>query len=563
MSMRFFRKMLISSLLICTSAAMLLAVTGCDNGKEGEDGTEGNATTVAPETNPVTVPVTDPVDDGVSAADFTVSNVFGNHMILQRGEHIRVWGWAEEAENGKLVYGEFMGHKASAVIADGAWEMIFEVCLDASAEEGNDMKIYTSAKEVLFQNVLVGDVYMVIGQSNVAYSVAEHQLHAPEEKGGHTTLNYDAPIRLFYNSLGQTAGYPTRGTEEICEQVASNSRWKKASLSQVRSFSAIGYYFACHYLAKSGGNVPVGLIEIDGNGLPIGTFMPNEVANRLGTDTFDEAQGIYTTVGVNAGAGRYMYNHYMAPFERYPLAGVIWYQGESDCFPEHAVNYPEKFAALMTYMRGTHNLVNPDFPVYYVEFPSIYTQPEGFTPSDNAPIWAYMETGIIRASMGRIPRVLENSYQIVSSDLWNDRTFWNNLHPNCKYEQAERIAETVLAVLGEQGTLDECAGPKVVDYAFAEDGKSVVLTYDYVGDGLTTSDGGTAVRGFWAVGDYLIPDGVQILSAEITAKNQVTVICDNVITALVYHNVGTNYYGDEINLCSSYGVPAGATAVLP
>jgi sialate O-acetylesterase len=290
--------------------------------------------------------------------------------------------------------------------------------------------------------------------------------------------------------------------------------------------------------------------------------MPNEVANRLGTDSFDESQGIYTTVGVNAGAGRYMYNHYMAPFERYPLAGVIWYQGESDCLPEHAVNYPEKFAALMTYMRGTHNLVNPDFPVYYVEFPSIYTQPAGFTPSANAPMWAYMETGIIRASMGRIPRVLTNSYPIVSSDLWDDRTFWNNLHPYCKYDQAERIAETVLAVLGEKGTLNECAGPKVVDYVFSEDGKSVVLTYDYVGEGLTTSDGGTAVRGFWAVGEYLMPDGTQILSAEITAKNQVTVTCDGVITALVYHNVGTNYFGDEINLCSSYGVPAGATAVL-
>jgi hypothetical protein len=134
--------------------------------------------------------------------------------------------------------------------------------------------------------------------------VAEYQLYAPADKGGEQMLDYNAPIRLFYNSLTQTAGYPTRGTEELCEQVASKSRWKKASAAQVKPFSAIGYYFAHHYLAMSGGDVPVGLIEIDGNGLPIGTFMPNEVANRLGTDSFDESQGIYTTVGVNAGAGR-------------------------------------------------------------------------------------------------------------------------------------------------------------------------------------------------------------------------------------------------------------------
>jgi len=535
MNMKCMLKLLLSSCLIMASASALFCLSGCSDKEE--------------------------VDPGIPATDFTVSNVFGSDMVVQRDEYVRIWGWAEETENGKTVYGEFMGHKARAVIENGAWEMVFEVRLPASKAMGNAMRIYSGDKEVVFENVLVGDVYMVIGQSNVAYSVSEHQMNVPD-LGNSDQLDYAAPIRLFYNSLSQTANYPTRGTEEICEQVCSKSRWTKATQAKIKTFSAIGYYFAYHYQQMTDAEIPVGLIEIDGNGLPIGTFMPNEPANRLGTDTFDEAQGIYTTVGVNAGAGRYMYNHYMAPFERYPLAGVIWYQGESDCLPEHAVAFPEKFEALMTYMRGTHNLVNPNFPVYYVEFPSIYTQPEGFTPSANAPMWAYMETGIIRASMGQIPRILENCYQIVSSDLWNDRTFWNNLHPNCKYEQAERIAKTVLAVTGVKGTLPECAGPKVIASEFSADGKSVVLTYDYVGEGLKTSDGGTAVRGFWAVDNYLLPNGVNILSAEITAKNQVTVTCDNVITALVYHNVGTNYFGDEINLCNSYGIPAGATAAI-
>jgi hypothetical protein len=195
-------KLLFSSLLICTSASVLLTVTGCNG--ESDNGADTDAvTTVTPDTDtdPVTEGETEPVDDGVSAADFTVSNVFGHNMVIQRGEYIRVWGWADEAQNGKAVYGEFMGHKATATVEDGAWEMVFEVCLDASTETGNDMRIYTYAKEMVFRDVLIGDVYMVIGQSNVAYSVAEYQLYAPADKGGEQMLDYDAPIRLFYNSL--------------------------------------------------------------------------------------------------------------------------------------------------------------------------------------------------------------------------------------------------------------------------------------------------------------------------------------------------------------------------
>ncbi len=544
-----FLRLFFSAVLLFSAFSLLFAMTGCN----GSD-TDGDGETEEPS---VDTPEADPFD-------FTVSNVFGSDMVVQRGEYIRVWGWADEADNGKILKGEFAGATAWTAVKDGAWELVFETCLPASAEYGHHMKIFSGSKEVVFENVLVGDVYMVIGQSNVAYSVSDHQANVSSELGGPDKLDYAAPIRLFYNSLNQTAGYPTRGTEEVCREVVSKSRWEEATRAKVERFSAIGYFFAYHYLELTDGDVPVGLIEIDGNGLPIGTFMPNEVANEMGTDTYDEATGTYLTVGVNAGAGRYMYNHYMAPFERYPLAGVIWYQGESDCLPEHAIDYPEKFAALMTYMRGTHNLVNPDFPVYYVEFPSIYLQPEDFVASTNAPFWAYLETGIIRASMGRIPRVLENCYPIVSSDLWTDRTFWNNLHPNCKYQQGERMASVVAAVKGEGATLPESVGPVLRSAEFSEDGKSVVLTYDYVGEGLTTSDGGTSVRGFWAVDGYLIPNGVSILSAEITAKDQVTVTCDNAITALVYHNVGPNHYGNEINLCNSYGIPAAATtAVAP
>ncbi len=501
--------------------------------------------------------------DAPHATQFKVSNVFNSDMVVQRGEHIRVWGWADASQNGKKVTGEFKGMFAEAIIEDGAWEITFGARLEASAELGHSMKIYADGVSYEFKDVLVGDVYMVIGQSNCKYTVAEHlAVNNTSDKGGKTTLDYTAPIRLHYNSLSQSAPYPQKGSTEVCEEVrarAKVSMWYRAdSYADIRDFTAIGYYFAHNYMKLTDKNVPVGIIEIDGNGQPLGAFMCNEIADAKKTDRFDSSKGYYVTTGVNGEWGRFLYNHFMYPFERYAIAGIIWYQGESDKDQANARVYVENFSALMTYMRGTHNLVNKDFPVYYVEFPTIYQKPADFTEK-----WHYMDVGLIRSVMGEIQRVLPNSYQIVSTDLWSDDTYFNNLHPNCKFEQAERIAVLAAAVNGEGGkTKEQGNGPILVKMEVSEDGKKAVLTYENVGDGLKTTDGGNAVKGFVIYRKNCSVDANAKITATITTPNQITLESDTVITGIAYNAITTNVYGVDINLCNSKDVPAGATIML-
>ncbi|MBQ9151008.1 MAG: hypothetical protein IJX72_02065, partial [Clostridia bacterium] len=326
----------------------------------------------------------------------------------------------------------------------------------------------------------------------------------------------------------------------------------------IQNFTAIGYLFAHNYVKLTDSKVPIGLIEIDGNGRPLGAFMCNEVATEKGTDRYDSGKGYFVTTGVNGDAGRFLYNCYMYPFERYAIAGLIWYQGESDLLQANARVYTENFSALMTYMRGTHNLVNKDFPVYYVEFPTIYQQPVGFTGQ-----WHYMDVGLIRAVMGEIQRVLPNSYQIVSTDLWSDDTLFNNLHPNCKFEQSERIATLAAAVNGEAGkTVEQGNGPVLVSMEVLEGGKKAILTYENVGEGLKTTDGGTEVKGFLLYRKNCSINTRGEITATITAPNQITIECSNSITGLAYNAITTNVYGVDINLCNSEGVPAGAMVIL-
>ena len=172
-----------------------------------------------------------------------------------------------------------------------------------------------------------------------------------------------------------------------------------------------------------------------------------------------------------------------------------------------------------------------------------------------------MDLGLIRTVVGSMPQNLSNCYVSVSSDLWADDTYFNSLHPDCKFGQGQRLAKLAAAVTGSAGTLESATGPIVEKAEFSADCKTVVLTFTNVGEGLTTSDGGTEVKGFtYMRGAYNVNNkkGVTI-TAEITAPNQITVTCSaSMKNGVVYNGIANNFYGNQINLCNSYGNPASA-----
>ena len=116
----------------------------------------------------------------------------------------------------------------------------------------NTMKIYTDAKTVEFENVLVGDVYMVIGQSNVAYNFQTYLYASSTDKQnyGANMIDETLPIRLHYNTLneGEAQGYPKRGTTEVCPDVVHNRTWERPTNASVGRFTAIGYCFAWNFV---------------------------------------------------------------------------------------------------------------------------------------------------------------------------------------------------------------------------------------------------------------------------------------------------------------------------
>jgi hypothetical protein len=95
-----------------------------------------------------------------------------------------------------------------------------------------------------------------------------------------------------------------------------------------------------------------------------------------------------------------------------------------------------------------------------------------------------------------------------------------------------------------------------------EGGKKAILTYENVGDGLKTADGGTAVKGFVLYRKNCSVNDRGEITATITAPNQITVESTSSITGLAYNAITYNVFGVDVNLCNSEGVPAGATVIL-
>ena len=489
------------------------------------------------------------------ASVFTVSKVFSSNMVLQRDECIRVWGWADQSENGKKVTATFMGEKADALIENGKWEIVFYQRHAACKELGNDLVVHgVEGVEYVFEDILIGDVFMVIGQSNVQYDVNSYLSAEPNDKWTKDQLSEDSIIRFNYNSNTQSSGYPVRGSADVCIDAISGYGWVIPNETNVGMLSAIGYFIAHQVTELTNNGIPVGISQFSASGRPLSVFMPNELAEELGSDRYDENQKIYVDSHYAHVEARYMYNHYMYAYERMPIAGIVWYQGEAESDPALSTVYAERFAALMEYMRSTHNIVHKEFPVFYVEFPSVYKVqlPDGSYSAQ------YLDTGRIRAESCMIPQKLSNSYIAVCSDLWGDETNTNNVHPYCKYEQAERVSALMNAVIYGGETMEEAAGPILDSYEMSNDNKTLVIKFKNVGEGLTTSDGGTVINGFGAVDKKNTVTSRVELTIEITGKDTITITGNKAFNGVAYNYIADNFFGDDVNLCDSDGTPAHA-----
>ncbi len=218
------------------------------------------------------------VDAAVIGKGLCVSNVFQSHMVLQRDKPIHVWGWAEPGEQVTVT---FAGESASARAGkDRGWRLTLPAV--SANSQPRRMTVKGKSKTLVLDDILVGDVWVLGGQSNMEFELAK------VENGNLEIISADYPqIRLLTIPYGE-GPEPKRGFPRLHEWSSWFGRhfrkgdWAVCTPESVREFSAIGYVFArrVHKAAK----VPLGVIDASRGGTTVETWTPLPVLRAMDSE---------------------------------------------------------------------------------------------------------------------------------------------------------------------------------------------------------------------------------------------------------------------------------------
>lgn len=438
----------------------------------------------------------------LARADVRVPAIFASNMVLQRGIPVPVWGTANAGEK---ITVSFAGQTVTTQAgADGKWLLRFNP-LKASAEPRT--LTITGTNQIELQNVLVGEVWICSGQSNMELVPAKGLFDPGPEIAA---ANWPKIRMLLVEKV-------------VAEQPLSDLKgtWAECTPDVMQKFSAAAYFFGREIHQKVG--VPVGLVGIYYGGSN-GQAWVRRGALEADPDLagyvtewdarLQAAKAERTTTGLRPSTNepvtsRYrpanFYNGMVAPLLRFAIRGVIWYQGEANTANvKDAALYAKLFRTLITDWRAEWG--EGDFPFLFVQLPG--SEPRYPQPTDSA--WARVRESQQQAL------VLKNTLMEVTIDIGEGA----NVHAHNKRDVGLRLAWLALnKVYGQRGVA--CEGPKFRSVKLQ--GGKAVLSFTNPGGGLISRNAeglkGFAIAGadqnfVWAeakiVGDVVIVSSPQV-----------------------------------------------------
>jgi len=411
---------------------------------------------------------------GTSAGPILHLNpLFGDNMILQRNRKEPVWGWGMAGQ--EVVIG-FKGRSYKTTVpAAGKWK----IDLDAGPAGGPyEMTIQCAAEKISIKNILVGDVWLCSGQSNMVLDFNNDRVKALY------AADIDSSANDQIRQILVARSYSAVPSEDF-----GSSGWKLAGPKTLPSFTAAGYFFARALYEKY--HVPVGIINSSNGGTVAEAWTSEEGLKELPQfgkdmlflkDTAAVNEKIRSTraamLAKGAKTGVYdaknlptaLYNAMIAPLEPYAIKGVVWYQGEYNT--HKAYEYRTLFPALIRDWRSKWSQGN--FPFIYQQLPNFQLPVQ--QPSENE--WAELREAQ-RLTLAKVP----NTAMAVAIDIGGV----NELHPSDKKDigcrlalQAEKIA------YGEKKIVS--SGP--LYQSMKVSGDKIIIRFSDTGKGLAAKGGG-------------------------------------------------------------------------
>jgi sialate O-acetylesterase len=485
--------------------------------------------------------------DGAARADVKLPAIFGSHMVLQQGQKDRVWGWADPGEDVTVTIGDQT--KSTKADQDGKWM----VTLEPISAGGPFTMTVKGKNTVTFDDVLVGEVWICSGQSNMQWNVA---------------MSNDADLESLsakYPKI-RLISVPQVGTQE--PQQDFKGEWQLCTPETAKWFSAVGYFFGRQLYETL--DVPIGLINDAWGGSACEAWIKRDI---LAADekykplldrwaetekNFPQAKADYEKklaefkeaeqkakdenrkppnppfnpdfqIKGNSRPGN-IYNGVLKPTIGYGIRGVIWYQGESNA--GRAYQYRDMFPLMIKSWRDEWGI--GDFSFYWVQLADFLQEKR--EPGESQ--WAEL-----REAQTMTLSKLPNTGEAVIIDVGEGR----DIHPRNKQTVAKRLARWALAK--DYGIRVSCQSPTYK--SMEKQDNKLVLTFDHAGaEGLYSFDV-PEPRGFTIAGsDYkFVP-----AKAKIVGKDKVEVSSDEVSDP-----VAVRYGWADNPVCNLYsreGLPA-------
>ncbi|MBI1390101.1 MAG: sialate O-acetylesterase [bacterium] len=488
-------------------------------------------------------------------ANVKLNALFNDNAVLQRGEAIPVWGWADPGEK---ITVQIDRQKASTKAdQDGKWMVKLK-----SMKEGGPYELKVAGNnEITLKNIMIGEVWVCSGQSNMQWRVGD--VNNAEYEVAHA---WYPNIRLFYVPR-VAAGAP---------QDNVNASWDVCSPDTIPNFSAVAYFFGRELNERL--NVPIGLIHTSWGGTPAESWTSEEFlsgnpelehytanereqlakvdqtyadfqkkfadwverakAAEAHGEVVPEAPGVPGDYRRNPWRPTSLYNAMIAPLIPCAFRGAIWYQGESNA--DRAIEYRTLFPEMIKSWRA--NWDQGDFPFYFVQLAN-------FNANGKWPELREAQTMTLS---------LPHTGMAVIIDIGDPY----DIHPRNKQEVGRRLALNALAQ--DYGYDLEYSGPMYK--SMSKDGSSIVLSFDHAESGLVAgprmdeayvrrasrNGGGDGVlRGFEIAGS----DGAyHPANAEI--KDGKVVVSSPEVSDPVNARYAWKDNPDEANLYNRAGLPA-------
>jgi sialate O-acetylesterase len=453
-------------------------------------------------------------------ANITLPDVISDGMVLQQNQKVPIWGNADPGESVTVSFGG--RSKSTTASDDGEWL----IKLDPMRANATPATLTISGRNTIeLKNILVGEVWLVAGQSNMQRLLSE-------------TANGEAAIAA--------ADHPLIRLFNVSRQVAFKhappplGRWQACSPQTIKEFSAAGYYFGVELEKEL--RLPIGLINASYGGSQAEAWTPveyllnsndlrptvertkiwNEERPRVRAE-YDEAIKKWRADADKATAAgarpspspavpdalreyriaASIYDGMIAPLMPFYIRGAIWYQGESN--EARAQQYGILLPTMIKAWR--ERWAEGEFPFGIVQLPN-YRDPKP-DPADEP--WSH-----IREAQRRTVAATPNTGLIVTIDIGEA----HDIHPKNKLDVGKRMARWALAdVYGQKITK---SGPIVRGARATRSG--VIITFAEVGNGLRTSDGSElsefAIAGedrkwYWANAKIVGKDTVQVWSPSV------------------------------------------------